>query len=288
MKNWGYEVSVNAWAIRSKEFTWRVEANITLPDNRVLSLVDDADIVGDYRIIRVDEPINSLYGYKYWGVNPSNGNPVFYKADGTLVQLNFPNNTNYVVNPSNPGDMSTTTTFGAADKQIIGQTHPKFFGGLTSNISYKGFDLTLMLRYSAGSYIMNRTRVDLLNQAFTNNSREILGRWQSSSNPGDGWTPKLYYGASNFLNRPETTNSRFVEKADFLKVSNIQLGYTFPKTLISRIGLENLRVYVQGQDLIMFTPYTGIDPEMENYEAGVDFNGSPRQSVITGGLSVTF
>ena len=66
MKNWGYEVSVNAWAIRSKEFTWRVEANITLPDNRVLSLVDDADIVGDYRIIRVDEPINSLYGYKYW------------------------------------------------------------------------------------------------------------------------------------------------------------------------------------------------------------------------------
>ncbi|MBK7490280.1 MAG: hypothetical protein IPI74_10875 [Bacteroidales bacterium] len=184
--------------------------------------------------------------------------------------------------------MSTTTTFGAADKQIIGQTHPKFFGGLTSNMSYKGFDLTLMLRYSAGSYIMNRTRVDLLNQAFTNNSREILGRWQSSSNPGDGWTPKLYYGASNFLNRPETTNSRFVEKADFLKVSNIQLGYTFPKTLISRIGLENLRVYVQGQDLIMFTPYTGIDPEMENYEAGVDFNGSPRQSVITGGLSVTF
>jgi hypothetical protein len=184
--------------------------------------------------------------------------------------------------------MTTTTTFGASDKQLVGRTHPKFFGGLSSNMTWKNFDLNIMLRYSAGNYIMNRTRVDLLNLAFTNNSSEILGRWQSASNPGDGWTPKLYFGASNFVNRPETTNTRFVEKANFLKVSNIQLGYNFPKTIISRIGLENLKVYVQGQDLFMFTPYTGIDPEMENYETGVDFNGSPRQRVITGGLSVTF
>lgn len=288
MKNWGYEFSVNAWAVRTNDFTWRIDANITLPDNEVLSLVDDADIVGEYRIIRVGEPIYSLYGYKYWGVNEANGNPVFYKADGSLVQLNFPNNTNYVFNPASPGDMTETATFGAADKQLVGQTHPKFFGGLTSNMTYKNFDLNFMLRYSAGNFIMNRTRVDLLGQAFTNNGAEILGRWQSTSNPGDGWTPKLYYGASNFLNRPETTNSRFVEKADFLKLSNIQIGYNFPKELIGRIGLENLRIYVQGQDLLMFTPYTGIDPEMENYQTGVDFNGSPRQRVVTGGLSVTF
>jgi len=92
MKNWGYEFSVSAWVVRGREFEWVIDANVTLPNNKVLSLVDDADIVGDYRIIRVNEPINSLYGYKYWGVNASNGNPVFYKADGeTLVQLNYPN-----------------------------------------------------------------------------------------------------------------------------------------------------------------------------------------------------
>lgn len=288
MKNWGYEFSVNAWAVRTANFTWRLDANVTLPDNEVLSLVNDADIVGEYRIIRVGESINHLYGYKYWGVNPSNGNPVFYKADETLVQLDWLSNRNYVFNPDNPSDMTTTTTFGASDKMLVGRTHPKFFGGLTSNMTWKNFDLNIMLRYSAGNYVMNRTRVDLLNLAFTNNGSEILGRWQSSSNPGDGWTPRLYFGASNFVNRPETTNTRFVEKADFLKVSNIQLGYNFPKALISRIGLDNLKVYVQGQDLFMFTPYTGIDPEMENYQTGVDFNGSPRQRVITGGLSVTF
>lgn len=288
MKNWGYEVSVNAWAFRTNDFTWKLDANITLPNNKVLSLVNDADIVGEYRIIRVGEPIYQLYGYKYWGVNPANGNPVFYKADGeTLVQLDFPTNATYAFNPANPGEMTTTATFGAADKMIVGRTQPKFFGGLNSNMTWKNFDLNIMLRYSAGNYVMNRTRVDLLGLAFTNNGAEILGRWKSASEPGDGWTPKLYFGASNFINRPETTNSRFVEKADFLKVSNIQLGYNLPKSLISRIGIENLRVYVQGQDLFMFTPYTGIDPEMENYQVGVDFNGSPRQRVITGGISVT-
>jgi TonB-linked SusC/RagA family outer membrane protein len=288
MKNWGYEFSVNAWAFRTNDFTWQIDANVTLPNNKVLSLVNNADIVGEYRIIRVNEPIYSLYGYKYWGVNEANGNPVYYKADGTtLVQLNYPANAVYLFNPDNPGDVTTTSTFGAADKMIVGQTHPKFFGGLTSNMTYKNFDLNILLRYSAGNYIMNRTRTDLLNLAFTNNGAEILGRWQSTSNPGDGWIPRLYFGGSNFVYKPETTNSMFVEKGDFLKISNIQLGYTFPKALISRIGLEKLRVYVQAQDLFMFTPYTGIDPEMENYQTGVDFNGSPRQRVITGGISVT-
>jgi TonB-linked SusC/RagA family outer membrane protein len=288
MKNWGYEISANAWAIRTNDFTWLIDANVTLPDNKVLSLVDDADIVGEYRLIRVNEPINSLYGYKYWGVNEANGNPVYYKADGeTLVQLNFPANAVYLFDPENPSEMTTTSTFGAADKMIVGRTHPKFFGGLNSKMTYKNFDLNIMLRYSAGNYVMNRTRVDLLNLAFTNNSTEILNRWQSTSEPGDGWVPRLYYGGQNFIYKPETTNSMFVEKGDFLKISNIQVGYTFPKSLISRIGLENLRVYVQGQDLFMFTPYTGIDPEMDNYQRGVDFNGSPRQRVITGGISVT-
>ncbi len=288
MKNWGYEFSVNAWAVRNKDFTWRLDANVTLPDNKVLSLVNDADIVGEYRIIRVNEPIYTLYGYKYWGVNEANGNPVFYKLDGTLVQLNYLTNNSYVFDPENPSDLSTTAGFGAADKQMVGRTHPKFFGGLTSNMTYKNFDLSIMLRYSAGNYVMNRTRVDLLNMAFTNNSTEILDRWQSTSDPGNGWVPRVYYGASNFLFKPETTNTLFVEKADFLKVSNIQLGYNLPKSLINRVGIQNLRIYVQGQDLFMFTPYTGIDPEMENYQTGVDFNGSPRQRVVTGGLSVTF
>ena len=77
----------------------------------------------------------------------------------------------------------------------------------------------------------------------------------------------------------------FVENGGFVKVSNIQIGYNFPKSLVNRAGIENLRVYVQGQDMFIFTKYTGIDPEMES--TGVDYNGSPRQKVITAGLTLT-
>jgi len=287
MKNWGYEFSANAWVIRKPDFSWQVDANITLPDNRVLSLVNDADITYDYTIIRVNEPIYSLFGYNYWGVNEANGNPVFYKADGSLVQLNYLDGGSYVFNPENPSQMTEASSFTAADKMLVGRTLPKFYGGLNSRVTYKGFDLNVMVRYSGGNKIMNRTRVDLMNLSFTNNSAEMLGRWQSASNPGDGWTPRLYYMSQNFINKPETTNTRFVEKGDFIKISTIQLGYNLPKSLVSRAGIDNLRVYVQGQDLFMFTSYTGIDPEMESGGTGVDFNGTPRQRVITGGISLT-
>lgn len=288
MKNWGYEFSVSAWVLRGKDFEWLVDANITLPNNKVISLDNDADIVGEFRIIRVNEPINSIFGYKYWGVNEANGNPVFYKADGqSLVQLYYPTSRVYAFDPENPGEMTTLSTFNAADKQLLGSTQPKYFGGLTSRMTYKNFDLTIMLRYNGGNFIMNRTRCDLLNLQFTNNSTEILGRWQSPTEPGDGWTPRLYYGSYNFINYPETSNSRFVESGGYLKINNIQLGYNLPQSLVSRAGIANARVYIQAQDLFMITKYTGIDPEMDEFQAGVDFQGSPRQQVITGGISIT-
>jgi hypothetical protein len=133
---------------------------------------------------------------------------------------------------------------------------------------------------------MNRTRMDLMNQKFQNNSTEILGRWQSTANPGDGWTPRLWYAGDTFVNLTDNTSTRWIEKGDYIKLQTITLGYTLPKSLLNRIGLQNLRLFAQGQDLLMITDYTGIDPEMES--GGVDFNGTPRQSVVTFGLNLKF
>jgi len=132
---------------------------------------------------------------------------------------------------------------------------------------------------------MNRTKTDLWSMNFVNNSRDVLNRWQSTSEPGDGWVPRLYYYQGTFLLRTDNTNTMFVESGNFVKVSNIQLSYNLPKQLVNRAGIENLKVFVQGQDMFMFTKYTGIDPEMET--SGYDFNGSPRQKVITAGLTLT-
>jgi len=141
-----------------------------------------------------------------------------------------------------------------------------------------------MFRYSGGNYVMNRTRMDLLNQKFQNNSTEILGRWQSVENPGDGWTPRLWYAGDTFVNLTDNSSTRWVEKGDYIKLQTVSIGYTIPQTLLKRIGIQNLRLFAQGQDLLMITDYTGIDPEMEN--GGVDYNGTPRQSVVTFGINL--
>ena len=132
---------------------------------------------------------------------------------------------------------------------------------------------------------MNATRTDLQNMNFTNNSKEILGRWQSPSNPGDGMVPRLGFQEDFNTFLDGYTMGRFVEKGDFLKIQNIVLGYTLPSTILNRIGIGSMRVYGKVQDAFMFTKYKGIDPEMESN--GVDLNGTPRQRVITFGISMS-
>lgn len=287
LKNWGYEMSAEATIINNNKLNWTVDANLTLAKNEVLSLVEgQTEIAETYTVIRIGESIRSIYGYDYVGVNKANGYPIYRKTDGSLVQGDIPSSSYKVYNPANPGDVSTAATLSAAtDKKIFGPSLPTFFGAVNSRLTYMGFDFSVMFRFSGGNYIMNRTRDDLLQHSFTNNSREILGRWKSESEPGDGWTPKLWYQGGNFINISNQTNGRFVEKGDFLKLQNIVLGYTLPKSLIGKIGIQNLRVFIQGQDLWMSTKYTGIDPEMESN--GVDFNGTPRQRVTTVGINLT-
>jgi TonB-linked SusC/RagA family outer membrane protein len=286
MKNWGYELAGEAYLMRKNDFSWSVDANITFQNNEVTSLYKDLDITGLYSIIRVGESINSIFAYPYMGVNMANGNPLFMKGDGSVIQGNIPNSGWRAYYPSDPTNVSTSVAaLTTSDKRIIGPSLPKFFGGFGTRANYKGFDLGASFRYSGGNYIYNRTRVDLFSMNFGNNGAEILGRWKSVSEPGDGWTPKLWYG-NNFMNQNDQGFTRFVEKGNYLKLSTLTLGYTLPKAWVRKVGIENLRVFAQGQDLLIFTKYTGIDPEMAS-SGGLDFNGTPNQRVITFGINMT-
>ena len=284
IRNKGWEFSVDADVIRTEDFSLNINANLTLNDNEVLELSNGADQIFDYTIIRVGLPINSLYGVKYWGVNPANGNPVYYKNDGSLVQGNLPTNSYRVFDPSNPSDVSKAAT--SPDLMELGNTLPTYFGAFNINMKYKNFDLGTMVRFSGGNKIMNVTRREMLSQFFNNNSTEILGRWQSQQNPGDGWTPRLWASADPIVNGPTVANSRFVEKGDFVKFDNITLGYNVPKDFLSKVNLTNFRIFVQAQNAIIITKYKGSDPEMEI--AGVDYNVVPRSRVFSLGLNVGF
>lgn len=293
LKNSGHEISVEASAVKSENFDWTLTANLSLVKSTVNTLVNGQDInyvdadnfnTGN-NILREGESPYALYGFKYWGVNPANGNPVYYKTDGSLVQGNIDTQAYRVFDPNNPADISVASSLSTSDKSILGSVLPTYFGALNSNMRYKDFDLGFMFRFSGGNKIHNSTRRDALTMNFNNNGTEILGRWQSAANPGDGWTPRLRDDRETFINLNQAS-TRFVEDGDYIKLDNVTLGYNLPKPVLDRIGLDKLRLFVQGQNLLIITDYKGLDPEMEIN--GIDLNGTPRSRIFTLGLNVGF
>ena len=293
MKNSGHEFSVEATAFKNENFEWTLSANLSLVKSKVEKLVNGQDInfvdsdtynTGN-NLLREGESPYVLYGFSYWGVNPANGNPVFNKGDGTLVQGDINTQAYRKFDPVNPTDVSIASSLGAADKKVLGNVLPTYFGAFNSNMAYKNFDLGFMFRFSGGNKINNLTRRELLSQGFNNNGTEILGRWQSIDNPGDGWTPRLRDDRETIININQAS-SRFVEKGDYIKLDNITLGYNLPKSVLDKVGLEKFRLFVQGQNLLIITDYKGLDPEME--VLGNDYNGTPRSRIFSIGLNVGF
>lgn len=293
MKNTGIELSVNATIVKNHDFRWDLGVNYTNQNNKVLSLYQNKDqnvTAGSgatYAILRVGESLNSLYGYRYAGVNPSNGNPMYYKADGTKIQGNITDTKYYTVNAD--GSLGTATTLSGSDQTILGNSLVKWFGGITSTLNYKGFALDMLWRYAGGNKIMNITRQEsLLNQGFTNSGREILNRW---TKPGDVTdVPRVWYGRDNFINLNNNATSRFIEDGDFIRLDNLQLTYLIGNSLLNRIskgGIKSFRVFVQGQNLVLITKYKGLDPDNIG-EQGADYNTIPSARTISFGLNVGF
>lgn len=294
MANSGFEFSIDATVIDNGDFRWDTGANISFSKNKVSNLPDGADIIPEYSsnasingniIIREGESINSLYGYEYWGVNPANGAPVYYKDDGSLVQVDYDTGSYYVFDESNPGDMSQASSLSSSDdRKILGQTTPKYFGGWHNTIAYKNFDLSFLFRFSGGNKIFNYTRRELLTQEFNNNLSEIKGRWQDPSNTGDGVTPKLWASGDGVVNN-NVLSSRFVENGDFISLDNITLGFNFDRNFLQSANIEALRIYVAAQNVFMITDYKGVDPEMIT-SYGVDAFGTPKSRIISLGVNL--
>ncbi|HMO62522.1 MAG TPA: TonB-dependent receptor [Ferruginibacter sp.] len=289
MESRGFEISLGGKIIQTPNFSWDVNVNYTKVTNNVNALYLNQDVVTPYNILSVGQPINALFGYDFAGVNSGNGNPMYRKIDGTLIQGDIATSTYYTVIKEDDPTLGTQTTLAATDKKLLGNVLPTWFGGISSDLRYKDFSVNMLWRYSGGNYIFNETKgTSLLTQGFTNNGKVILNRWQ---NPGDITdVPKLWYGRDNFTNLQNNANSRFVEKGDFIRLENLQIAYSVNKKALGSIlngNIKSLRFFVQGQNLLVFTGYTGIDPENIT-ENGIDLNTVPRPRVISGGLSIGF
>ena len=299
LQNKGFELSIGASIIRGSKFSWDVNVNYSKVKNEIKSLYAVGGVPveqienGVYNIIKVGQPINVIYGYENAGVNPTNGNPMWYKADGSLVQLSLAEGATagryYVAKSLSDGTLDVTASLTAADKKILGQGVPTWFGAITNTFNYDRFSLDIMFRYSGGNKIMNYTRQEVLsNMSFQNNGTEMLDRWTTPGQVTE--VPKIYYGQGANINSTNSATSRFVEKGDYLKLQNVVLSFALnPNKLETATNgyIKSTKLYVQGQNLAVWTKYKGADPD--NISAlGIDAAVSPQIRTIAFGLSVGF
>lgn len=297
LQNKGIEIAIGGNIISTKGFTWDANINYTNVKNKITSLYSVGGVPvqfvenGAYNRIIVGQPMNVIYGYNYAGVNSANGNPMWVKANGSLVQLNLTSSLGtvgsfYAATKDVAALGAASSLSGTTDKIVLGQGIPTWFGAFTNTFNYKGIGLEIMLRYSGGNKIMNVTRQEaLFNMKFQNNGTEILNRWTTAGQVTD--VPKIYYGQDNNMNRNGEANSRFVEKGDFLRLQNIVLSYNLPAKSLgwSNGGIKSLRIFAQGQNLYAWTKYKGADPENIS-TAGVDAAISPQIRTVSFGVSL--
>jgi TonB-dependent starch-binding outer membrane protein SusC len=286
---------VMAGIINRDNFNWNTDFNFTFLHNEVTNLINP--ITSTFNRTEVGGPIGQLYGYEWYGVNPANGNPIYFKGDGSLVQYNLQqNNTGWrSFDPGNPGDITQLATgLGAGDLRSLGNTLPRWQGGWNNQFTFGNFDAELFFRYSGGNVIMNETRRGQLGMGFSNNNAEILDRWTESGQSTN--VPKLYTGQDANIWATGAANSRFVEKGDFLRVQNIVLGYRIPSEWLSTAfggNVRTARLFAQVQNPFILTGYTGADPELNTFpgnqlQFGVDWNSAPIIRTYSFGLNVGF
>ena len=290
MTNSGLEARIVANVINKGKFSWNTDFNFTWLKNEVTALVQP--LTSTYNRTEVGGPIAQLYGFKWAGVNSANGNPMYYRGED-IVQYNLvPGAIGWrAYDPANPGNVATTAT--GPTQEFLGNTLPTWQGGWSNSFTFGNFDAEIFLRYSGGNYIMNESLRGLLGQGFSNNHASILNRWTESGQVTD--IPKLYSGQDANMFQTSASNSRFVEKGDFVRIQNIVVGYTVPAAALQSAfngAITNARFFAQVQNPFLFSKYSGLDPEANQYSGqlnfGVDWNVAPIIRTYSLGLNVGF
>jgi TonB-linked SusC/RagA family outer membrane protein len=255
LENQGIEVSLNAEILRDKDFTWSVNANYTYNKNKILDQAGQDENVNGLFINKVGERANSLYVVRYAGVDPANGDALYYKKDG----------------------ITTTNIYDPSDAVIVGTVDPPQFGGFGTDFNWKGFQLSALFTYTIGGVIYNNDRfnVEFPGYWFSRVATSLLREWQKPGDVTDVPSPfNDFHG--------ETT--RFVEKTDHLRLRNVILSYSLPKSVLQRVKISSLKVFAQGQNLKVWHNFQGWDPEITTgILGGAQY---PQLKTITFGLSL--
>ena len=267
MVNKGWEITLKSVNMKGK-FSWDTDFNISFNKNKLESLrltqvyysAMTTDYVNDYVVRNVPgRPLGSFYGYVAEGVDPETGDMI-YK------------------------DVNKDGVISASDRTYIGDPNPDFTFGLTNNFSWKSFNLNILLQGSVGNDIYNVSRMETEGMYDgKNQSTKVLDRWrvpgQITNVPKAGWNIK--------------NSSYFVEDGSYLRVKSVSLSYDVPRKIISKLGINRLQPYFTASNLLTWTSYSGMDPEVNQYGnngavQGIDWGTYPLNRSFVFGLKLEF
>ena len=270
LKNTGIELSLNGTLINTQDFIWKLGLNLTHYKNEVTELpLKDMPPSGVNKLA-VGRSVYDFYTKEWAGVDPENGNPLWY--------MDILDKDDNVV-----GRGTTSVYKDATDYFVNKSSLPKVYGGFNTSFSYKGVELSAIFAYSVGGYIMNRDITMILHNGSSAGrawSKEILNRWTPENRYTD--VPALATTTNNWT----SYSTRFLQNNSYMRLKNLTLSYTLPKQLVSKASLSNVQVFVQSDNLFTIHRNQGLDPEQGI--TGLTYYRYPAMRSFTGGINVTF
>ena len=292
VENKGFELAVG-YHDTHNAFTYGADFTLTTLQNKVTQVPGNSTFTDALGLTReqTGQPIGEFYLIPFDGIFQSQDEVNNYKnAAGKVIQPY-----------ASAGDVKYQDTNGdgvidAKDRVFAGSPFPKLLMGLNLSAAYKGFDLSVFLNSVTGNYVYNEAKLALESYNGPNNYEADVQPW-TAQNPSTTTPRLLQGGGAGNLGLAASSNAmanttRWLEKGDYLRLRNIQVGYTFPKTLTSRVpSLGSVRVYLTGRNVFTATKYTGFDPETPGTEflgRGIDYAIYPNVRTFTGGVQLNF
>ena len=306
IENKGIEFSINSRNIISKNFKWSTTLIFSKYKNNIVSLNGFPAIIGQVSTgfgpqipatyTQVGGPIGEFYGYKVKDIistpaqlqniaqHPQNvvGSPSVVSSDRTLNNGVYLGDIEYYGENNNGNSPNT--------QYALGSPNPDFTYSITNNFTFKDFDLSIFLNGSQGGKILNAVKFQTegLYGLYQNQLAEASNYWTTSNPTSNIPAPRSGFGNNNLV-----MSDRFLENASFLRIQNVRLGYNLPSSYAKYVAMSHLKVFVSGQNLYVFTKYSGLDPEIGSLNQNpvlqnIDYGRYPIPRVITFGLNAEF
>ena len=288
MRNKGIELAIGG-NLGKRDFHWKGDFNISFVRNELTSLIGDDEILrtDDYHALKVGEEVGAFYLIKMNGIYQSDEEVPTYLYDNYGVRAGdcIYEDVNGPEGNGPDGDITS-----ADDSQFVGSPNPKFTGGFSNSFTWKGWDAGIFFTFSYGAKLYEYWTggLRLGNGNWPAQESEALARW---TGPGtSNSVPRAIYGYT--WNSTMFKTTRYLHDASYLRLRSISLGYTLPRRLTSRIGVEKLRFYVQGDNVWLFSPFRFLDPEVNTSlnatKMGLDCMWIPQPRSWSFGVNLKF